>query len=358
MAVVEDFLAFQYQEIEKLDEEKKIYLVQDTVSGRIFQKRLIMHEEGWYSTLWQQMKHPNLLQTEAVYRMAECGMVIEEYVNGRSLHHLLQENGTCSVEEAKRYVRQICSALSEIHAGKLVYRGINPENIIITTGNNVKLLNCGALRETVPGKWQDTVFIGTPGYAAPEQFGFGQSDNRSDIYAVGILLNVMLTGHMPREKMYSGERSLQTIIRRCIQVDRNKRYQNVGEIVRELDKSAGGYYIAKLYEQLPGVRSDLWYCKLAALGGYFTFFLYLFGIIKMCIYDNSLTGMGILELMVVLIFEITIPCMLASNIAYYDVKLLHLNHVPPILRILIRFAMAVAAFIVGFVLEVSLIYAS
>lgn len=357
MAVVEDFLAFQYQEIEMLDEEKKIYLVQDTVSGHIFQKKLIKHEEGWYSTLWQQMKHPNLQQTEAVYRMADCGMVIEEYINGKSLRHKLWENGTCSVEQAKRYVRQICSALSEIHARKLVYRGINPDNIMITMGDNIKLLNCGALRETVPGKWQDTVFIGTPGYAAPEQFGFGQSDNRSDIYAVGILLNVMLTGHFAQEKMYSGERSLQTIIRRCTQVDRNKRYQNVGEIVRELDKSAGGYYIAKLYEQLPGVRSDLWYYKLVAFWGYFTYFLYLFGVTKLFIYEGGASWGGWIGLVVVLISEVTLPCMLMSNFADFETKLLHLNYVHPMLRILIRFAMAVVVFIFGFVLEACLIQA-
>lgn len=354
MADLGKFLEFQYQEIEVLDEEKNIYLVQDVISGHIFRKRMIVHEEGWFCTLWQQMKHPNLINIEAVYRLEYAGVVMEEYINGRCLRQILEEGGTCSVADAKRYLRQICGALGKIHAGNLVYRSLNPDNIMITTGNNVKLLECGALRETIPGKVQDTVFMGTPGYAAPEQFGFGQSDNRSDIYAVGVLLNVMLTGQMPWQELYSQERSLQTIIKRCTQVDRNKRYQNVGEIIRELDRSVGGYYISKFYEQLPGVRSDLWYCKLAAFWGYFTYFFFLFGVTKLFLYEGSASWGGWIGLVTVLLLEVTVPCMLMSNFADFDTKLLRLNYVHPILRILIRFAMAVVVFVFGLIAEANL----
>lgn len=354
MADLEKFLGFQYQEIEVLDSKKNIYLVQDTLSGYIFRKRMILHEEEWLCRVWQQMKHPNLVNIEEVYRLENGAVVMEEYVNGRTLKDVLEENKTCSVAQTKHYLRQICSALEQIHSRNLVYRNLNPDNIMITMGNNVKLLECGVLRTTFLGKRQDTVFVGTPGYAAPEQFGFGQSDSRSDIYAVGVLLNIMLTGQMPWQKLYSEETSLQRIIRCCTQVDRNKRYQNVGEIIKELDKSAGGYYISKFYEQLPGVRSEKWYCKLAAFCGYFSYFVFLFGIIKMFIYENNFTKNSFISLAIALILELTFPCMLISNLANYDTKLLRLGYLHPVLRVVIRGVIAFGVFMFGMIAEASL----
>lgn len=354
MAVLDKFLAFQYQEIEVLDSKNKTYLVQDTISGRIFRKRMILHEEEWFCALWKQMKHPNLVNIEEVYRLEDGAVVMEEYVNGRSLKCVLEENKTCSVAQTKHYLRQICSALEQIHSRNLVYRNLNPNNVMITTGNNVKLMESGAIRTTFPEKKRDTVFVGTFGYAAPEQFGFGQSDRRSDIYAVGVLLNVMLTGQMPWQKLYSEERSLQRIIKHCIQVDRNKRYQNVGEIIKELDKSAGGYYISKFYEQLPGVRSDRWYCKLVAFGGYFSYFIVLLGITKMFIYENDFTKNSLISLALALILEITLPCMLISNVANYDTKILRLGYLHPVLRVVIRAVIAFGVFMFGLIAEISL----
>ena len=96
----------------------------------------------------------------------------------------------------------------------------------------MKLIDFDASRFFKKGQSKDTVIIGTAGYAAPEQLGFAQSDERTDIFALGVLMNVMLTGEHPTNKLYKGK--LRKVIEKCIQLDPQKRYKNVEELKKIL----------------------------------------------------------------------------------------------------------------------------
>ena len=110
------------------------------------------------------------------------------------------------------------------------------ENVILTNEGEVKLVDFDIARIYQPGKSKDTDMMGTQGYAAPEQFGFGQTDARTDIYAMGVLLNYMLVREFPMEKLTEGK--FRTIVLKCIKINPEDRYQNVDELKADICNAA------------------------------------------------------------------------------------------------------------------------
>ena len=105
-----------------------------------------------------------------------------------------------------------------------VHRDIKPENIILR-GRDAILIDFDAARIHKPAMETDTQILGTVGFAAPEQYGISQSDLRADIYSLGVLINVMLTGEHPSRALASGR--MGRIVERCTRVNPAKRYKNV-----------------------------------------------------------------------------------------------------------------------------------
>ena len=159
---------------------------------------------------------------EAAERDGE-NIVIEEYIQGDTLDFLLQ-GALCSPAETRQIVRQLCQALWVLHSMAAVHRDIKPENVILR-GNDAVLIDFDAARLHKPETEADTQILGTTGFAAPEQYGLGQSDTRTDIYSLGVLMNVMLTGQHPSKKLAEGR--LGRVIQRCTQVNPAKRYKDV-----------------------------------------------------------------------------------------------------------------------------------
>ena len=122
--------------------------------------------------------------------------------------------------------------MTVLHANGFVHRDIKPENIMITNNGTVKLIDFNASRIYDKNKSSDTISLGTIGYASPEQLGINQSDARTDIYALGVLMNVMLTGKPPEIKLYNGK--LKKVIVKCTQTIPDNRYKNVKELKRNL----------------------------------------------------------------------------------------------------------------------------
>lgn len=184
--------------------------------------------------------------------------VVSEYVSGESLSARLRR-GVLLPKEALRMIISVCEGLSELHRQGLVHRDINPNNILLTSDGDVRIIDFGILRSFLAEKSTDTVILGTPGYAAPEQFGFSQSDARTDIYAVGVLLNVMLTGSLPSERVVSGP--FGAIVKKCIEIDSKKRFVSVEELSKELKKLSGENTSQKPSNRLfvlDGWRAELW----------------------------------------------------------------------------------------------------
>ena len=149
--------------------------------------------------------------------------VLEEYIQGDSLAFLLA--GAClTPAEARKITFQLCNALWVLHSLGAVHRDIKPENVIVR-GSEAVLIDFDASRIFKSGTNQDTQILGTTGYAAPEQYGITQTDERADIYSLGVLLNIMLTGKHPSKELASGR--LGRIVQKCTMVNPKKRYKSV-----------------------------------------------------------------------------------------------------------------------------------
>ena len=149
--------------------------------------------------------------------------VLEEYIQGDSLAFLLA--GAClTPAEARKITFQLCNALWVLHSLGAVHRDIKPENVIVR-GSEAILIDFDASRIFKSGTNQDTQILGTTGYAAPEQYGITQTDERADIYSLGVLLNIMLTGKHPSRELASGR--LGRIVQKCTMVNPEKRYKSV-----------------------------------------------------------------------------------------------------------------------------------
>lgn len=198
----------------------------------------------------------------AVYRTYEeegFFVVEEELVEGISLQARLSEQGIMAEVQAVETALKVCNALKVLHKNGLIHRDIKPEHILLTESEGVCLIDLDASMGIRHEKTQDTQLMGTVVYAAPEQFGLTRSDARSDIYALGILLNEMLTGVHPTVKQYRKGR-LGTVIETCTRLNPDDRYQTVEELMDILGDPA------KYAVPPPSALRQGGFMKLAAAG--------------------------------------------------------------------------------------------
>lgn len=158
--------------------------------------------------------------------------VLEEYVQGDTLAYLLR-GALLSQRDAVRITRQLCGALWVLHSLGVVHRDVKPENVILR-GDEAVLIDFDAARIAKPElpDTADTVVLGTTGYAAPEQYGISQTDARADIYSLGVLLNILLTGEHPSRKLARGR--MGAIVRRCTMMNPENRYPDVRRLMLAL----------------------------------------------------------------------------------------------------------------------------
>ena len=156
--------------------------------------------------------------------------MLEEFIQGDTLDFLLKA-APLSPKATREITIQLCQALRVLHSFGAVHRDIKPENVILREREAV-LIDFDAARLHKPAHENDTVVLGTTGFAAPEQYGLSQSDTRADIYSLGVLMNVMLTGQHPSKKLAEGR--LGRIIEHCTRVNPQKRYKTVLHLMSAL----------------------------------------------------------------------------------------------------------------------------
>ena len=214
-----------YREVENIDERDDIILIEERDSGEHFIKKLLTtYNKSVYDYLKENpVDHmPRIIR---LYESDNCLIVIEEYIEGQTVAALI-ENGALPKNQAVYIAKCVCRILDELHnlPKPIIHRDIKPSNIIVTPDNEVFLLDMNVAKWYDPDKTDDTKHMGTENYAAPEQVGYGLSASsaKSDIYAVGMLLNVMLTGKFPKEQRPEDE--MWNIIERCISLEAKDRY--------------------------------------------------------------------------------------------------------------------------------------
>ena len=208
----------------KSSDKGEVWLASEKSGRLVIRKRI-----AWTGLPYAMLKEKGYpLIPRILHCIEEDGetLVVEEYVQGESLLDRIGRKAYLSEREAGNILLQLCDGLAPIHAQGIVHRDIKPSNLILQSGGIIRLIDFDAARTVKEHSGEDTMHLGTKGYAPPEQFGYGQTDARSDIYSIGITMRKVL----PEE--YGGY--LVKIFAKCTEIDPTRRYQNLQELRRAL----------------------------------------------------------------------------------------------------------------------------
>lgn len=256
MTIEERYELSCYQELTKLNDAKNIWLVRHNETGMIYIKK----EMQWYNEeVYLRLKAANVPNIPKIYlcvRDDSTLTVIEEYIHGVSLDKLLEQQGILPEARVIEIAVAICNILEQLHAGlpPIVHRDIKPSNIMISNDGIVKLIDFNAAKEFDQSQIEDTRLMGTRKFAAPEQYGFGQSDPRTDLYALGVTMYYLLTKDYPDSGLYHGP--LEPVIRKCIALDRSERYPDAAALRAELLKYTDPNMVQTTTENTKSVDND------------------------------------------------------------------------------------------------------
>ena len=220
---------FESLKLLKESERGTVTLIRHRASG----KKFILRSFSGNGEVYRRLLNYECSNLPTIYEVAsdrEQNLVLEEYIQGDNMGVMLKD-ALFTPRETRRILRQLCRALWVLHSMGAVHRDVKPENIVLR-GQNAVLIDFDAARIHKKSRENDTRVLGTIGYAAPEQYGFSQSDACSDIYSLGILMNVMLTGKHPSNQLAPGR--FGRIITRCTQITPSKRYKNILRLLNEL----------------------------------------------------------------------------------------------------------------------------
>ncbi len=197
------------------------------------------------------LTHPNLPKVYDYFSLPGRHYIIMEFVKGKTLEKILETRKGRPVDErlTLSWALQICKTMYFLSIQKprpIVFRDLKPSNIMIERNGRVKLLDFGIARFFKEDQHEDTYVYGTPGYAAPEQYGSGQTDVRSDLFSLGATLHHCLTGRNPSEnpldfpdpQLLNPKLSRETaaIIKKALAPDMDKRFQSALEIKQAIQK--------------------------------------------------------------------------------------------------------------------------
>jgi len=192
--------------------------------------------------LLKKLDHPGLPRFAGAYENEHMLCTVREYVPGVPLDRYAMENALGEAQ-AVRFAAAICDILAYLHgrAEPVVHRDIKPQNLVVEPGGSLRLIDFGISRVYDEGAAEDTVCFGTRRFAAPEQYGFAQTDARSDIFSLGILLGWMLTGETELARVLPKIRShsLGRVVRKCAAFAPDMRYRSAARAKRALLRAHG-----------------------------------------------------------------------------------------------------------------------
>ena len=240
-----------YKEIKPLEDGRS--LVMDLSTDKLyFRKELEVFSIPVFTWL-REHRHPNIPFIQNFWEQDGKLVVIEELIQGQTLEKILSENESAaeasglSFEKKKQILLSLCDALTFLHSADppIIHRDVKASNIMITDDGAVKLIDYDAAKQYAPGAAKDTALIGTQGIAAPEQYGFAQSDERTDIYALGKLV----------ERMLPENESAAAIVRKATQMEPDRRYPSAARMRAALMKMKEQPAVSfRLSSKLPDIK--------------------------------------------------------------------------------------------------------
>jgi len=234
----------------------RVYLAENIRLGSLWAIKQIRKTEAdsrafpAESAILRKLNHPSLPRIFDILEDESSYYMIVDYIEGESLDKKLKECGSFTEETVLGWAKQICDVLVYLHEFRpnpIIYRDLKPSNIILAGDGSIKLIDFGIAREYKKESSGDTVYIGTRGYAAPEQYGCGQTSAASDIYSFGVTVYELLTGESPaagsggiRQSLYGNQRisaEMMQIIEKCTRTDPSQRFRSARELLECLNKT-------------------------------------------------------------------------------------------------------------------------
>lgn len=242
--------------------DKTMYLVRHKISKKLYVMKYLPNTVDL--SIYEQLTkhpHPHMANVIEYDKDEQYSYVVEEYVNGTTLEYEISTNRLTYADKVQ-IMLELFEVLEHLHELKppVIHRDLKPSNIMLEDGH-VKLIDFEIARNVVSNKNKDTQIMGSVGYAPPEQFGFAQSDQRSDIYALGKIIQELFT-----EK--KAQIAYRLLIETCLKLNPKERFMSVKALHKEFLRCSKGKRARKLTwsqrfqsYQIVGLRNDSWWAK-------------------------------------------------------------------------------------------------
>ncbi len=230
------------------------------------------------SSILTRLRHPGLPSIFDILSTTQSYLIVMEYIEGVSLDMVLAQKGACSEKDVIKWGQQLCDVLSYLHSQQpaIIYRDMKPANVMLKPDGNIVLIDFGMAREFKLQNQHDTTYLGTHGYAAPEQYNNNrQSDARTDIYSLGVTLYHLVTGQDPCLPPYginsicsvnpTPSHGLDAIIQKCTELQPEQRYQNVNQLNNALKSIGVSERFPVEFDSEPQKKSNKWMWFLALI---------------------------------------------------------------------------------------------
>lgn len=218
---------------------KEVKKSSPSTSDQIIKQNLVT-EAG----ILRHLKHPHLPSIVDIFNEDDTFLIVMDYIEGRTLSDILKEQGRQPQADVVDWALQICSVFKYLHGlnPPIIYRDMKPGNVMLKPDGNIMVIDFGTAREYKHESGEDTIHLGTKGYAAPEQFqdNHQQTDPRTDIYNLGATMYHLVTGKNPSKPPFKFlpirqvdrtlSSGLESIILKCVASDPNERYQTVDDL--------------------------------------------------------------------------------------------------------------------------------
>lgn len=253
MLIHNRYLDERYETLKLIDTggTSQVYLAMDRRVNKEWAIKKVRKQSAAINTVMAEvnvlksLEHPALPKIIDIEEDENFFYVVMDYIRGENLRTIVRTTGPQEQDTVVEWGIRLCDVASYLHSHNIIYRDMKPSNIMLTPDGKLILIDFGIAREYDPNVADDTVSLGTEGYAAPEQYeGHGQTDVRTDIYGIGVTLFNLLTGINPqthkgntfsirlaRPDLSSG---LDKIILKCTNKDRALRYQSAEELKQAL----------------------------------------------------------------------------------------------------------------------------
>lgn len=231
------------EEIETLQvsERGRVTLMRDTETGKRYVRKELQGQYPVYSQL-QTLAHPYLPRIEKAALEGNRTVILEEYIEGATLDRVSLSQG-----QLTKLLLELCDVLTFLHQRGILHRDIKPSNLMLAADGHLRLIDFDAARREREEAEQDTRLLGTRGYAPPEQYGFAQTDARTDIYAMGVTFRQLL-GPLARKRRWK------RILRKCTALDPKDRYASAAQVSRAVWRGRAKRWLLRPILILFGLR--------------------------------------------------------------------------------------------------------